>query len=417
MGSGLWAAARRWRVGVCAVVSCSVLVLFLAGGAARGSSPGRSVLTSASARPALALTGVSCSSSRACTAVGGLYPTQYLDAAPGVPVAERWNGRRWSLQRMPFPATGLTELSVSCPSRSECFVVGSIEVTLIDPNGGETAALWPLVERWSRGRWSIQQTPNLPGAAPIVPGGPPGRGLMSDVSCTSATACTAVGSGVKGPLVERWNGREWSIQRSATTVRGGLQSVSCAAKRACMAIGQHGSAAEAEEWNGARWSRQPMPSKGFLTDFASGSIGGFACESKTACLAIGSWESSCPSTSPARESCTQGGLLWRWNGSRWSLQVQRNPRSSSGAVACVRSESVCVDFLAAGGMRLWNGLRWVARPSPGFPPVVGDPSCTSVTACMAVGWISGTRSRARRWNGKRWIDVSPSTPSAAPTTG
>jgi hypothetical protein len=294
-------------------------------------------------------------------------------------------------------------------------VVGGIVVLLRAQNGSETDAILPLVERWSRGRWSIQQTPTLRGAAPIVPGGAPGRGSLGDVSCTSTTACTAVGSGVNGPLVERWTGRKWAIQRSATSVRGGLQLVSCVSNRECVAIGQAGNAAEAEQWNGARWSRQPIPSKGFLTNFASGSIDGLSCGSKTACLALGSWSSSCPSSSLAHERCTQGGLLWRWNGSRWSLQVQRNPKGwFSRAVSCVRSESVCIDFGAAGGMRLWNGVHSLARSAPSFPGVVGDPSCTSVTACMAVGWVGGTRSSAWRWNGKRWIDVSPRTPARAP---
>jgi hypothetical protein len=421
MGSGLWAVVRRWRVGVCPMVTCSLLVLLLAGGAAWGSSSGNSVLTSASVRPDLVLTSVSCSSSRACTAVGGLYPMQYADG-PGVPVAERWNGRRWSLQRMATGGVGPAasygvEFAVSCPSRSECFAVGGITVPVTEQGGGETDATVPLVERWNRGRWSIQKTPKLPGASPLTPGGPRAKFLLGDVSCTSMTACTAIGYGPKGgPLAEHWNGRKWSIQRSAPGIRLGLQFVSCPSTRDCVSVGQVGSAAEAEEWSGARWSRHPMRTDGFLTGFAEGSIDGLSCGSKTACLAVGSWSTSCPSFSPDLEMCAQGGLLWWWNGSRWSLAVPRNPRRYPAAVSCVRSASVCIDFLAAGGMRLWNGLRWVARSSPAFPSGVGDTSCTSVTACMAVGY-GGTGSFVWWWNGNRWIGVTPRTPSAAPTTG
>jgi len=66
------------------------------------------------------LSSVSCSSTRTCTAVGEFGLT--ADA----PLAEQWNGRRWSLESTPTPvATNDWELaSVSCHSRVRCIAVG-----------------------------------------------------------------------------------------------------------------------------------------------------------------------------------------------------------------------------------------------------------------------------------------------------
>ena len=67
-----------------------------------------------------------------------------------------------------------------------------------------------LAERWNGSSWSVQPTANPGGINPE----------LVDVSCTSARACTAVGSAGNGgdvsgigALAERWNGTSWSIER------------------------------------------------------------------------------------------------------------------------------------------------------------------------------------------------------------
>jgi hypothetical protein len=53
-----------------------------------------------------------------------------------------------------------------------------------------------LAEHWNGSRWAIQPTPNPTGQAPSV---------LSGVSCTAATACTAVGDYYYGSLAERYS--------------------------------------------------------------------------------------------------------------------------------------------------------------------------------------------------------------------
>jgi hypothetical protein len=92
------------------------------------------------------LTGVSCSSPDACTAVsGGYLATRKL--------AQRWNCRWWAWQRIRIPrgshGTGLS--AVSCSSAKRCTAVGSYSV------GRNTLT---LAERWNGRRWAIQRTRN-----------------------------------------------------------------------------------------------------------------------------------------------------------------------------------------------------------------------------------------------------------------
>ena len=65
-----------------------------------------------------------------------------------------------------------------------------------------------LAERWNGKTWTIQHTPspphsNLPGAATAT---------LNAVSCPSATTCVAVGRSDTGALAELWNGTTWAIQ-------------------------------------------------------------------------------------------------------------------------------------------------------------------------------------------------------------
>src|SRR6185437_12661913 len=140
-----------------------------------------------------------------------------------------------------------------------------------------------LAERWNGTSWSIQPTPDQPGGD--------GSSLLG-VSCTSAGACTAVGyyynpgSNTTSTLAEAWNGTSWAIQptpRHATTVFQDLDAVSCTSPTACIAVGSVGYDTLAEMWNGTAWAlqRTPHPGRG-----AEGLLG-VSCTSASACTAVG----------------------------------------------------------------------------------------------------------------------------------
>jgi hypothetical protein len=222
--------AMRLRVVVCALVGCVTLTLWLASGEPAAASGW--AIQAAPAVPGLTsgqLSAVSCTSRTVCTAVGS-----YTNKANiALPLVERWNGSTWRIQRTPHPAGAkATSFSgVSCTSRTACTAVGGYT------NKANIAL--PLAERWNGSAWRIQRASHPAGAR---------SASLSGVWCTSRTGCVAVGSYTNKvnselALAERWNGANWSIQRTphpAGAKRASLSGVSCTSRTACTAVGGFG---------------------------------------------------------------------------------------------------------------------------------------------------------------------------------
>jgi len=147
---------------------------------------------------------VSCPSPGACTVVGSGY---FYDLSP---TAERWDGAHWRIEDAVEPSDADTDgdglVAVSCVSATARVAVGSYrDVELADDNS-ET-----LAEKWDGSAWAILPVPRFTRT----------EGTFSDISCTSASSCMAVGEtddqrAAAGrteswPLAERWNGRAWTV--------------------------------------------------------------------------------------------------------------------------------------------------------------------------------------------------------------
>jgi hypothetical protein len=255
-----------------------------------------------------------------CTAVG-----YFADRAGiAMTMAERWNGRTWSLQQTANPAGATYSylVGVSCTSIGSCVAVGNF--------GNRAGQNLILAEHWNGSRWSIQPIHGPAGAA---------ESSLKAISCTSPTACTAVGDsvradGAQSALVERWNGNMWMIQASpdpATSADSELTGVSCASPASCEAVGLFAvgggpSMTLQERWDGSSWSIQPTPKP----DRARGSeLFGVACPTTTTCTAVGNFANRLGAFVTLAEHGTYG---------RWTIQHTPHPRgaSSSGfdAVSC-----------------------------------------------------------------------------------
>ncbi len=348
----------------------------------------------ASANPAGALTavlfGVSCPAATFCVAVGN-YQNR---TGRHTMFAEAWNGSSWSVLPAPPPAGARRSFlnGVSCTSATACTAVGSYQT-----RSGKHVT---LAERWNGSTWSRQPTPN--------PASPP-RSALAAVSCTSATACTAVGSSAvdnfgsnSRTLAERWNGTTWSIQPTPNGPAGNfLTGVSCPAPAACIAVGGSNGAPLAEAWNGISWSIQPTPT----TSGSSPQLNSVSCASPSACIAVGG------------RAIPGGAFAERWDGSSWSIQLIQgihdnaalNGVSCPAASACI---AVGYDLEVTLG-EAWDGTSWSVEPTPNPPSTLGthrltSVSCTSPSFCMAVGLTPKGLSSitlAERWNGTRWTIV------------
>jgi hypothetical protein len=297
------------------------------------------------------LTGVSCTSARACTAVG-------VDYVPGTgtgPLAERWNGSQWALEVMPSPGhSGVPLAAVSCGSATSCTAVGYYDFGSL----GFTSST--LAEHWNGHRWAAQ---SLPSAGDL-------GGDLSAVSCPSRLTCTAAGyyNGTSdegpgtAPLAMRRSSGNWVVEPAPgdadENVTSGLTGVSCPTVSTCTAVGENaGGGPLALRWNGLTWRTQTAADEFGLLRF-----NGVSCASATACTAIG------------------GRYGQRWNGRTWTLQRIAVPAGARGfnlsAVSCssarhctaVGSKNITVsqvsDVLTIA--ERWNGRTWApqATPSP-----------------------------------------------------
>ena len=420
---------------------------------------------------------VSCASPTYCVAVGG---------SGSQTLAGLWNGRRWSVRTVSVPKV-YSWGDVSCPGRKTCIAVSS-------PDG-------KVMARWEGGRWWSERTDiyvpsalscrsarwcvavgsrSVPASARDLPSfahmseqyfmdiaiarrwngtrwvvsklQTPARWTewsLSSVSCSSVTACTAVGWSAVGEgciyqvepctstaLVERWDGRGWKIGPAPDLPE--LADVVCTSATTCVALGSSGVA----RWNGGRWAIEPIAMPRGVTRLYPYSL---SCGSANSCTALASpsdrrvyaerWNGSrwtvdriptprraalrglscaTPARCVAVGERSVGGhtvmLAERWQRSRWSVQETAAPTITTTVGFALKGVSCtsAVDCTAVGKtdrggplVEHWDGSHWLIRPIPGSDISLNAASCVSATACTAVGSRNSTPI-AERWDGTKW---------------
>lgn len=176
-------------------------------------------------------------------------------------------------------------------------------------------------------------------------------GVLSAISCSSKRSCTAVGGFLNDntecevPLVERWHGRHWSIERSARLPKcgeandSGFSGVSCVRRAGCTAVGDYDTSRGVydfpliERARGHSWSIGSTPPVRYRIDPWGG--GAFlydvACTSRALCIAVGGAGSEIK-TVPFVE---------QWTGKRWKLQIVRGVRDGALLAVSCTFKSTC----------------------------------------------------------------------------
>ncbi len=323
-----------------------------------------------------------------CLAVGANSPQMATEL-----IAERWNGTRWTRGAMPKPA-GADEVTidaVACPSRTECVAVGTGY-----PPGTSKSVIFPFADYWNGTRWTTGRAASF-GTADFLAG----------VACPAAKSCYAVGNymsknGASSALVEHWNGSAWSRQAVSVprgTSDGWLQGVSCPSATFCAAVGTDGSGILIERWNGRGWSMS-APRSGSLAG-----LYGVSCPSASSCFAVGS-----------AVTASGGSLVERWNGRTWTASTTPVPRNASFAALQSVSCPSAARCLAVGDdgnpgvyADSWNGTGWHLVPmttAGGHIGAFSAVSCLAATSCAALGattqFAASARSESAFWNGTRW---------------
>ncbi len=399
------------------------------------------------------LSAVTCTSTTDCVAVGS------ARAFTSRTLVEHWNGTAWSIVASPSsPSSSVDLTGVSCTASTNCFAVGTYSV-----DNFPTSTQHPLIEHWNGTRWSTLVVPTPPGAP---------DNILTKVSCTTAQSCVAVGlssdlsanlpSG--SPLIEKWNGANWSLSRGATRSDAAaeeLLGVDCTSSTNCVAVGVFLSALTGavgtlvEKFGGTAWSVVPSPSR---RGPRIGGLSGVACPSTTSCFAVGAsqsgaliehWDSTAWSITPNPDargpfsaglesiacptvsSCVAVGgktdasgfrpLIEHWNGTGWSDMASPHLTSDSNltGVACPAATgcfAVGTKFSPTGLSLIsehWDGHTWTMIPTPqptgAFLSLMSHVSCSSTTDCYAVGTTVGggtsfgtQTALVEHWNGTRW---------------
>jgi hypothetical protein len=329
------------------------------------------------------LNSVSCPAAAKCVAVGFFGPT--ADSSVALSLAEHWNGSTWARKTAPAPA-GIEDpglFGVSCATTTSCVAVGF--------GTNSTGHQLPIAELWNGTSWSGQTLP--------LPFGASDAQLLA-VSCSAATACTAVGASESGgtskTLAERWNGSGWTAQTTPNQAGAAntLLGVSCPTATACTAVGFGGVdinhvQALVEHWTGTKWILKPSTPP---TGATSSELDGVSCTAALVCFAVGGYDVS--------ESGPRKNLVGRSTSAGWTLAAAPAPSNAKSsrlfAVSCTSAQN-CVAtgvYSPTSGAGIttypeyWNGSSW----TPGTAVLLAAPiaallgiSCTSATVCTAVG--------------------------------
>ncbi len=239
-----------------------VLLRTLSSAAAVGSSSGTWNIV-ACAKPSSNggyLAGISAASASDIWAVGTYTP----DLSPiQEGLIEHWDGTQWSVVPSPNPAgigSGLS--AVSAISANDAWAVGNYETL--------NSVSLTLIEQWNGTQWSIVPSPNSGSFFNYLIG-------VTAISSNNAWAVGIYGGSdshpfPSGTLIEHWDGRHWNIVPNPTSLSGdvlrGVASASDNPSRPDVwAVGDRVPPSTSnpppqtliERWNGRRWSIVPSP--------------------------------------------------------------------------------------------------------------------------------------------------------------
>jgi hypothetical protein len=213
-------------------------------------------------------------SSNDCTAVGSFVNNNGVHQT----LALRWNGVAWNIVSSPnSSATQDNQLiGVTCVA-SECWAVGNYTPATVNQ---------VLIEKWDGNAWSIFPSTNTSSSQDNV---------LNSVACFAASQCIGVGSFINGTvgrtLVEQWNSISSAIVSSPNTDathNNSLYGINCTSSAQCSAVGVFVNASNIqqpliEQWDGANWTIVPSNNNASVESF----FGGVSCVAANNCWGAG----------------------------------------------------------------------------------------------------------------------------------
>ena len=350
------------------------------------------------------------------TAVPSNTPTFTVTRTPVVGTATPTNtplcGLVWNIVNNPQPGADSNILRKAA-------VVSADNVWAVGTysNGGQNQ---PLVEHWNGTQWTAV-------AVPTPTGG--NGGAFWNVEKISSNDVWAVGyyfdnTGTHRTLAEHWDGTQWNIVSTPNIGTGlndlnGISALSStdiwAVGLACggFGCGTNSNQTLAMHWDGTSWTLSTSPNPSF-----SNLLYGVTTVAPNDVWAVG-YYGSC-------YSCAGNNLIVHWNGSTWSNVPAPNFGGSTNSLYSVKAIAAN-DVWAVGhyndGINWhtvtlhYDGTQWslVASPSVGSSELYGI-SVLSSNDIWAVGsGNSQSQPLTLHWNGAGWTVVPSANPANHPT--
>ena len=292
------------------------------------------------------------------------------------PLIVHWNGETW--RRVDAPNRDVVE--------SDGRAAGGI--FLRDVHATAPDDVWavggsgdiPVIQHWDGTDWSVVDSPEIRGLV---------NGTLSAVTATAPDDAWAVGTGGSGVLVlEHWDGARWTAQEfdEVDPRSSSLEDVDALSPNDAWAVGNSWDRPLILHWDGRRWSRSVMPFVPYTR------ITGVDALGPEDAWAVGTTYADIPGRLPARP------LLARWDGTAWNVVPEEAlpPLPASAAahdVVAVAPQDVWVrgsQFDDNGSSRPlvlhFDGEAWTEVPAPDWGP---GGSLSALAATEDVQWLVG----------------------------
>jgi hypothetical protein len=157
-------------------------------------------------------------------------------------LVEHWDGSRWSIVVSPNASSYNGLVGVAADPAGGLWAVGNVDSHT-------------LIERYAGGSWSIVPSPN-----------PNTTNYLDRVAAVGSSDVWAVGLDyndqyVYQSLIEHWDGTRWSVV-AAPNIGAELRSVAAVSSSDVWAVGTNGNRTLIEHWDGRAWSVAPSPNVG-----------------------------------------------------------------------------------------------------------------------------------------------------------
>ena len=309
----------------------------------------------------------------------------------------------WTDATTPAFSSASTPFAVDASSTTNAWIVGA----------GIPATKWRARSwLWDGSTWSTE-------AVPPLPSGPQTLGAVDAVATDDAWA-VGFSSAPGAAMIVHWNGSAWRLTRGPRFTHGAdLRGIVETGPERAWAVGTAGTHGLVLRWNGTRWNRARLP---FDPD-RSPSLSSIAAVSRHDVWAVGTIRE--PGSDPALGITNPVAL--HWDGSTWTqVRVPHAgafPESLASVTARASDDAWAVGTTAdenastnPGLVYRWNGTKWSESPHPFIGS--GQNRLTGVGAPAAgAAWIVGEDGGgtglpfALVWNGATWAsDTLPTLP-------